>query len=455
MERISPRPSPPRQRSSVSWMKRTSRRGIHRCPDAVHLLAGEHPPGDVAAGVDSLVVMGAKARQALRVAWVLAALVGCSGNPLKVGKGGGAGMGASGTAGSGGAGSGAAGRGSAPDCSTLDEAACGKRSDCEAALCPDCKGGQRFTGCVAKGSGGSCPPSCPADCQALDEATCKSRSDCTAGYCPDCKGGQTFAGCTGPEEGVTCVLGCPAPPACSTLDVATCGTRGDCHVGYCSNCGQTFNVCLGPNEAAACPLYACPPPASCAGVDILGCNARPWCTPVQCPDCMGGQVYAGCVGAGEGISCAACPALEPCAAVTTQVACDARTDCHSVFGKCSGCSCPTAGCGVGFIGCADGGTASCMGMTSCQSTPPDCTSTNTTTYVVSYANGCYEGCVRPSECDSAPCPFPVNIGCFSGALCASAQVQPVCVHGEWRCPVGASSAVHCPSPDGGVDAGGE
>jgi hypothetical protein len=294
------------------------------------------------------------------LALALVALIGCGGNPLKVGKGGTAGTG--GDAGSGSAGSGTAGSGSAPDCSTLDEATCATRRDCEAALCPDCKGGLRFNGCVVRGTGGSCPPSCPPDCQALDETTCNASGDCQAEYCKGCQG-RTFVGCSDPGGGFSCPAqsGCPAPPACSTLDAATCGTRADCHVGTCSTCGQVFSSCLGPNEEAACPQLSCPPPSSCAGVDIFGCNARPWCTPVQCPDCMGGQVYAGCVGAGEGISCAACP--------------------------------------------------------------------------------------------TSPCPFPVNIGCFSGAVCASATVQAVCVHGEWRCPVGAASTEHCPSPDGGLDVG--
>ena len=244
----------------------------------------------------------------------------CGGTPLKVAKSGAAGntgAGGSGAGGSGGSagtsGTGAAGQGDCtsppcgPDCSTLDEGTCKNRSDCEAAYCPDCMGGQRFNGCVVLGSGGSCPPSCsppppPTNCEALNEMQCKANSYCHPGYCSTCSG------------------------------------------------AQKFNVCLRPMEVAPCP-------------DIM------------------------------------CPAVGPCSSVTDQLLCQARIDCHPVFGKCMNCPCPTAGCAIAFIGCADGEKAACNGMPSCHRTPPDCTSQNTTTaYVVSYAADCYEGCVPSSEC---------------------------------------------------------
>jgi len=312
--------------------------------------------------------MNTRVRPILVLTLGAAIAVGCGRVPLDDAVTGSAGKGATGgsgsagkgaTGGSGSAGTGAGGAMSLPPCDGLDQTACGARPDCRADFCQAC--GQTTFFCDPATRP---PPACPVhtcirqSCTGLDEMMCGAAPGCTSFQCPDCHGGQVFAGCAAPGEQIDCG---PCPPACSTLDAATCGTRADCHVGTCSTCGQVFSSCLGPNEEAACPQLFCPPPSSCAGVDIFGCNARPWCTPVQCPDCMGGQVYAGCVGAGEGISCAACP--------------------------------------------------------------------------------------------TSPCPFPVNIGCFSGAVCASAQVQAVCVHGEWRCPVGATSTEHCPSPDGGLDVG--
>jgi len=53
--------------------------------------------------------------------------------------------------------------------------------------------------------------------------------------------------------------------------------------------------------------------------------------------------------------------------------------------------------------------------------------------------------------DVAACLFPVDVGCFTGAVCASPQVHAVCVDGAWRCPAGSQSTEFCQSPDGGVD----
>jgi hypothetical protein len=235
-----------------------------------------------------------------------------------------------------------------PECSTLDATSCKGRSDCQPNYC--C-GGNVYGGCGTAGAAFTCMTSCPAlgPCSALDETTCKGRSDCTAGYCPDCMGGQNFAGCSAPGDRIGCG---PCPPICDNLDETSCMGTGGCMPKYCPSCSgsQTFVGCIGPGVAAArCPPLACPQPA-------------------------------------------------PCAEATTQTACDVRADCHSVFGKCLTCDCLPPACLVGFVKCADGGKASCMGPLTCQTAPPDCSSTTTTTYVVSYAAGCYEGCVRPSEC---------------------------------------------------------
>ena len=85
----------------------------------------------------------------------------------------------------------------------------------------------------------------------------------------------------------------------------------------------------------------------------------------------------------------------PCANVATLAACDARTDCHSVFVDPGTCGCNAVGCCARFSRCADGGKALCKGTPICQIATPYC---EAPANVVSYTASCYEGCVRPREC---------------------------------------------------------
>jgi hypothetical protein len=202
-----------------------------------------------------------------------------------------------------------------PECNGLDEASCKGTSGCQAQSCQVCSGAApTYAGCTTPGALLACPAEAcvTAECAILDEAACKTRNDCEPDYC--C-GGEVYAGCGAAGAAFTCMTSCPAPPACSGLDETMCKSRSDCHPGYCGCPGeQMFTSCLASNEAVACGAYSCPNmPASCAGVDQLGCNARPWCTPVQCPDCKGGQLYAGCAAVGgAGVGCGPCPQPVSC-----------------------------------------------------------------------------------------------------------------------------------------------
>jgi hypothetical protein len=166
---------------------------------------------------------------------------------------------------------------------------------------------------------------------------------CTSAHCPDCRsGGQSYLGCFSGTAAVDCF---PCPPPCGTLDETACNARGDCQADYCNGCrGRTFVGCGFPGTDFACP-------------------------------------------AGE----PACPVPLPCADVADQLSCDARSDCHSVFG-----GTPTNT----FSRCADGGKANCKGplvpgSAVCTVPSPVC---QTPEIVVSYTNECYEGCVRRTEC---------------------------------------------------------
>jgi len=242
-----------------------------------------------------------------------------------------------------------------PSCSTLDETTCKARPDCFAQECPSCFGNTTVSCYPAGVSPLSCvPPPCPyiPMCSMLDDATCSATPGCTSVRCPDCKGGQVYAGCAGPADRIGCG---PCPPTCTSLDESACTLRVDCRAGYCNWCQQRMFVgCGDPGTAFGCPT--------------------------------GGPT---------------CPAAVPCAAVTDQLSCDARSDCHSVFVDNSAvCDCATAGCCMHFTRCADGGKAACKGPTGsgvvfCMVAPPGC---DGHAYVTSYTDNCYEGCVRQTEC---------------------------------------------------------
>jgi hypothetical protein len=294
----------------------------------------------------------------------------CGGTPLQVRKGGSAGNdGTSGAAGGGGSeGGGSGGKGG-----SATPPGCGN------APCPT--------------------PAGPCD-MLLDETSCSAHLECRAEYCPDCHGGQNFVTCSEPDGGVT--VGCgPCPPDCSTLDETSCKANGYCHPGYCLDCkgGQMFATCLGPNEQAAC-ANACPiMPAPCTTLDEVACLARGDCQAEYCNSCQR-RTFVGCGAPGTAFVCegpAGCPAVIPCANVTDQLSCDARSDCHSVFGgNWHNCPSTTSNCPVNFTSCADGGKASCKAPTAlCAIEPPPCEASG---YVTSYVPTCYEGCVRAVEC---------------------------------------------------------
>jgi hypothetical protein len=44
-----------------------------------------------------------------------------------------------------------------------------------------------------------------------------------------------------------------------------------------------------------------------------------------------------------------------------------------------------------------------------------------------------------------PCSLFPDIGCFTGALCASSRVQPICSNGTWVCPAGSHPSESCPT----------
>ena len=199
------------------------------------------------------------------------------------------------------------------------------------------------------------------------------------------------------------------PGACHSLDEAACRARADCVVGMCAGiCGNDplFLGCYDRVNGTAppCPAFAavlCPAPCS-AQTDEASCNARPDCHSNYCPNCSGGQTFAGCSSASDPVPASQCPALAiacpaPCSVNTTQASCDARSDCHSVFVDPGTCGCASVGCCAHFSTCADGKAACTPPSTgvTCKIAIPYCEGP---AYVLSYTTNCYEGCVAAAAC---------------------------------------------------------
>jgi len=187
--------------------------------------------------------------------------------------------------------------------------------------------------------------------------------------------------------------------ACRNLDEAACRARTDCAAGACSLCGGTpqFSGCYDPAHETppACLGVACP--VQCSSLtDEASCRARPDCQAYTCPDCNGGSRFVGCGIPGTGAACPAIACPQPtCAQVTTKDACEARTDCHSVFVDPHNCTCAALGCCAQFSRCADGDKAMCKATgLACGAATPYCEGP----YVISYTAVCFEGCVQSTDC---------------------------------------------------------
>lgn len=161
------------------------------------------------------------------------------------------------------------------------------------------------------------------------------------------------AGMSGSGASAGAPSACPA--GCNTKMPFTCGT------------GEVGWTCLGKFDAQHFLNGGC----SDTGTDI-----QRYCCPTD--------FDAGC--------------KPSCADLTTLAECDARTDCHSVFVDPGTCGCGAPGCCAHFSRCAEGYSTDCSGsMISCTVQAPFC---DTPSYVVSYVNGCYEGCVAPKHCSA-------------------------------------------------------
>jgi hypothetical protein len=190
---------------------------------------------------------------------------------------------------------------------------------------------------------------------------------------------------------------------CGQLNDAACRVRTDCAIGMCAGAcggGSSFAGCYDPASETppACPDSGVFCPAPCASLtDEASCTERTDCRANYCPGCNGASFFSGCsLPTDQARTCPAiaCPAA--CSTMTTQESCDARSDCHSVFVDPGTCRCAIVGCCAHFSRCADG-KAVCAPppAATCTIAQPFC---EAPAYVVSYAGGCYEGCVPAAAC---------------------------------------------------------
>lgn len=131
-------------------------------------------------------------------------------------------------------------------------------------------------------------------------------------------------------------------------------------------------------------------PASLALALVGACQDAPSSSDLQQPQQPAKQPSA--LASAQTTNAPACAALG-------EAACDASSDCHSVYVDPQMCACVPAGCCTVFEHCAEGAKADCSGRNlRCRRLPPHCEGP----YVVSYVDFCYEGCVRIDECSEPP-----------------------------------------------------
>jgi hypothetical protein len=196
-------------------------------------------------------------------------------------------------------------------------------------------------------------------------------------------------------------------------------------VGSSSTDGCNTCICMA-GGAWGCTARACPPDAAAdAPADAGLCpTGQRWC-----PGCTAGT--GTCSPAGGVCPASPCPVPDggdvdasvlACSQLTTQAACQARSDCHTIFSDPGTCGCAAAGCCARFSRCADG-KAVCTkpAQFSCAMVQPYCESP----YVLAYRDSCFEGCVLGSDCpgsvDSGAREAGGDTGACNGQSCGSGQ----------------------------------
>jgi hypothetical protein len=225
-------------------------------------------------------------------------------------------------------------------CFGLPETACWTTSGCYAAYQDDLDDNTRreFWGCW------NTPPSGPVQgggCANLDAYECSRHDDCSAVYNRDATSfnGPSFQQCT-IEPLAYCVddTGCGSDAFCDTsvcYPSPTCPSCPTC--GACPDSNTCYGLCV-PKEPMACDAIVCGPGYHCEEQ----CTGTESCTPACVHDitcetvaCAPGESCAiTCTTDANGQrTCRPSCVTDPtqCAALATESACLARTDCRPVY----------------------------------------------------------------------------------------------------------------------------
>lgn len=183
---------------------------------------------------------------------------------------------------------------------------------------------------------------------------------------------------------------------CKTLDEAGCLARSDCHPATCPTCDgkSLFSVCQDKDDTTPipCPALSCPAPcssytdaASCKAAASLGCVIY---------DCCG---FAGCYDQKDELPVCLADCVPSCD-YPDEASCLAFSYCRAVYQGCG----PNEICGgtPAFSKCEFGAPDCKSWQATCDSLPPTCPKD----FVPSLGSGgCYEGCVRQTNCCSPAC----------------------------------------------------
>jgi hypothetical protein len=226
--------------------------------------------------------------------------------------------------------------------------------------CPGTNGGTAGGGALADWA------SCLGSCESLSETACLAAASCHAGYVYSGNGQQTptFLGCWDlPPSGA--VTG----GDCTVLDAQDCSEHTDCistYDGYLApSTENTFDHCapepgstLPPCEGTLCPDGEICALQGASGGSGSGSGYTPVCvTEADAGSCSGAVACdiallpcpsgttRGILGACYSQYCIPndeCQ-LPACSTLTTQAACQMRTDCDAIFDG-AGCTCDNSGC---------------------------------------------------------------------------------------------------------------
>jgi len=189
------------------------------------------------------------------------------------------------------------------------------------------------------------------------------------------------------------------PDAIGTNDAAdgpacTGTARQDCIVDQCNLSPQYTRVCQNGVWVCPAPYQPLPPEVCCARKVCLQNDGS-----LTSQTCSAGIAY--CPPGTTEVKPGTDASADPCAAATTEAACNDMSDCHAVYTAeprtpVGSCTCPDFGCCTRFSFCAFGSRAMCTSNVSCSSAPPYCEPG----YSAANDFSCYLGCVKSSICSS-------------------------------------------------------